>query len=42
MVSLAIVEETVQHITVHLSIVEELMKMLGGIVVSLIPVEIGY
>lgn len=42
LVSLAIVEETVQHIIMQLSILEELMKMLGGILVSLIPVEIGY
>lgn len=42
LVSLAIEEETVQHITLCLSLLEELMKMLGGIVVPLIPVEIGY
>lgn len=40
LVSFAIVEESVQHLTMHLSILEELMNMLGGIVVSLIPVEI--
>lgn len=40
LVSLAIVEETVQHITMLLSILEELMHMLGGILVSLMPVKL--
>lgn len=42
LVSLAIVEGTVQHITLCLSVLEKLLKMLGGILVSLIPEEIGY
>lgn len=41
LVSLVIVEETVQDITMHLSVLEEL-EILGGILVSQIPVEIGY